>query len=163
MAPTLAVSTQGTSETVLGRLRRTELDRERVVKDMKLAARMKVAGHIPCSANNEQEDLTAKRVKQPSVTQPNHMVETTVGTSAICVCLHNNVEKVNKTSQPKKLGGKRKEEGESKLIHLFTSHQMSDSRRTIPDAAAAAIANIFLEHLHRSITLLERFFMHPSP
>lgn len=78
MAPTLAVSMQDTSETVLERLRRVDLDRERVVPDMELAARTTIAGHLSRSVNNKQEDLSQSRVKQKSILRPSHNVDTRV-------------------------------------------------------------------------------------
>lgn len=78
MAPALAVSTQGMSEIVLERLRRIDLDRERVVQEVEVLARMKVAGLFPRFENNEQEGLTMKRVDQLLSMQPSHNGDTKV-------------------------------------------------------------------------------------
>lgn len=72
-----AFRAQGKSDNVVRRLWRIE--REPAVRDMASASQTEVAGHISFSANNEQGDLTAKWVKQPSVIKPNNMVDTTVG------------------------------------------------------------------------------------
>lgn len=72
MAPALAVSTQGMSEIVLERLRRIDVDRERVVRDVEVLARMKVAGLTPRFENLEQEGLTMQRVEQLLKTQTSH-------------------------------------------------------------------------------------------
>ena len=78
MAPTRAVSTQSTSETMLERLRGPDLDRDRIVPDMESTAQTKVARQRFRAANNRQGDFLQMRVKQQFIVGPSRHVDTLV-------------------------------------------------------------------------------------